>query len=87
MGGILALKAMAHQHWPAEARDAQWKKTFYQPFDDIDRAALGLRFTLHLLVTALISSGHWELFEDGLGPLAQAEARRRSRPKPSGRWL
>ncbi len=70
--GILALKAMAHQLWPKGKR-RPWKKTFYQPFDEIDKAALGLRFTLHLPVTAMIPPGHWELFQMALG-LAQAGA-------------
>ena len=70
--GIIALKAMAHQLWPRGKRH-RWKKTFYEPFDDIDRAALGLRFTLHLPVTAMFPPGHWELFQMALG-LAQAGA-------------
>ncbi|MDP2659922.1 MAG: aldo/keto reductase, partial [Dehalococcoidia bacterium] len=45
----------------------------YEPFDEIDRAALGLRFTLHLPVTALIPPGHWELFQMAMG-LAQSGA-------------
>src|SRR5208337_5548598 len=45
--GILALKAMAHQQWP-NGKKRRWNKTFYEPFDEIDQAALGLRFTLHL---------------------------------------
>ncbi len=70
--GILALKAMAHQLWPKGKR-RPWKKTFYEPFDEIDHAALGLRFTLHLPVTAMFPPGHWELFQMALG-LAQAGA-------------
>ncbi len=70
--GILALKAMAHQQWPpGEKRN--WSKTFYEPFDELDQAALGLRFTLHLPVTAMFPPGHWELFKLALG-LAQAGA-------------
>ena len=73
--GILALKAMAHQKWPAETKPAQrrWKKAWYQPFDEIDKAAIGLRFTLHLPVTAMIPPGHWELFKMAVG-LAQSGA-------------
>ena len=73
--GILALKAMAHQAWPKRSRAArrQWNKAWYEPFDQIDKAALGLRFTLHLPVTALIPPGHWELFKMALD-LAQAGA-------------
>lgn len=69
---ILALKAMAHQLWPRGKRH-RWRKTFYEPFDDMDRAALGLRFTLHLPVTALFPPGHWELFRMALD-LAQSGA-------------
>ena len=69
---ILALKATAHRQWPKGKRH-RWKKTFYEPFDNIDRAALGLRFTLHLPVTAMIPPGHWELFQMALD-LAQAGA-------------
>jgi predicted aldo/keto reductase-like oxidoreductase len=70
--GIMALKAMAHRKWP-KGKKHRWKKTFYEPFDEIDRAALGLRFTLHLPVTAMFPPGHWELFQMALG-LAQAGA-------------
>jgi predicted aldo/keto reductase-like oxidoreductase len=70
--GIIALKAMAHQLWP-RGKKHRWKKTFYEPFDEIDKAALGLRFTLHLPVTAMFPPGHWELFKMALN-LAQAGA-------------
>jgi len=70
--GILALKAMAHQQWP-KGKKHRWEKTFYEPFDEIDKAALGLRFTLHLPVTAMFPPGHWELFQMALG-LAQLGA-------------
>ena len=70
--GILALKAMAHQLWP-RGKKRKWNKTFYEPFDEIDQAALGLRFTLHLPVTAMFPPGHWELFKMALD-LAQAGA-------------
>ncbi|MGW8257543.1 MAG: aldo/keto reductase [Thermoguttaceae bacterium] len=70
--GIIALKAMAHQLWPG-GKKHRWKKTFYEPFDEIDRAALGLRFTLHLPVVAMFPPGHWELFQMALD-LAQAGA-------------
>ena len=61
--GILALKAMMHQNWPNDLKESErpWEKAWYEPFDDVDKAALGLRFTLHLPVTALIPPGHWEL--------------------------
>ena len=62
--GILALKAMMHQNWPKDLKESQrsWEKAWYEPFDDIDKAALGLRFTLHLPVNAMFPPGHWELF-------------------------
>ena len=73
--GILALKAMAHRKWPAQsqAADRRWQKAWYEPFDTVDKVALGLRFTLHLPVTAMITPGHWELFQMALD-LAQAGA-------------
>jgi predicted aldo/keto reductase-like oxidoreductase len=70
--GIMALKAMAHQRWP-KGKKHRWEKTFYEPFDDADMAALGLRFTLHLPVAAMFPPGHWELFQMALN-LAQAGA-------------
>jgi predicted aldo/keto reductase-like oxidoreductase len=70
--GLLALKAMAHRQWP-KGEKRRWSKTFYEPFDEMDKAALGLRFTLHLPVNALIPPGHWELFKMALD-LAQAGA-------------
>lgn len=73
--GILALKAMAHQKWPEKSKpeDRRWKKAWYEPFDNIDKVALGLRFTLHLPVTAMLTPGHWELLKMALD-LAQAGA-------------
>ena len=46
--GILALKAMAHQKWTdAQAdRRKKWSKAWYEPWDELDRVSLGLRFTL-----------------------------------------
>ena len=69
---VLALKAMAHQKWP-ESAEKRWDKTWYEPFDTLDKVALGLRFTLHLPVDAMIPPGHWELFEMAVG-LAQSGA-------------
>ena len=73
--GILALKAMAHQSWPKDLNEGErpWPKAWYEPFDQNDVAALGLRFTLHLPVTSMIPPGHWELFRMALD-LAQAGA-------------
>ena len=73
--GILALKAMMHGTWPKDMKESErpWKKAWYEPFDEMDKAALGLRFTLHLPVNALIPPGHWQLFKMALD-LAQAGA-------------
>ena len=70
---ILALKVTAHQRWPEQDKRAEhrWKKMWYEPFDETDKVALGLRFTLHLPVTAMVPPGHWELFRMALG-LSQA---------------
>lgn len=73
--GILALKSMAHQKWPApmERDERRWKKTWYEPFDDVDKVSLGLRFTAQLPAHAMIPPGHWELFKMAV-ELAQAGA-------------
>ncbi len=73
--GILALKAMAHQKWPQSGNrsDRRWNKAWYEPFDEIDKVSLGLRFTSHLPVTAMIPPGHWELFKMAV-ELAQSGA-------------
>ena len=73
--GILALKAMAHQKWPESMKQEErpWKKTWYEPFEDIDKVSLGLRFTSHLPVHAMIPPGHWELFKMAV-ELAQSGA-------------
>jgi predicted aldo/keto reductase-like oxidoreductase len=73
--GILALKAMAHQRWPQSMKrnDRPWNKTWYEPFDDIDKVSLGLRFTSHLPAHAMIPPGHWELFKMAV-ELAQSGA-------------
>jgi predicted aldo/keto reductase-like oxidoreductase len=62
--GILALKAMAHQKWPQSLAGNQrrWNKAWYQPFDELDKVSLGLRFTSQLPAHAMIPPGHWELF-------------------------
>ena len=73
--GILALKAMAHQKWPEGTKrtERRWKKTWYEPFDDIDKVSLGLRFTSHLPAHAMIPPGHWDLFKMAV-ELAQSGA-------------
>jgi hypothetical protein len=73
--GILALKAMAHQKWPDGQSDRrkQWNKAWYDPFDELDRISLGLRFTSQLPVDAMIPPGHWDLFRKAVD-LAQSGA-------------
>jgi predicted aldo/keto reductase-like oxidoreductase len=63
--GILAIKAMAHQRWPRSMpqHERPWNKTWYEPFGDIDKVSLGLRFTSHLPAHAMIPPGHWDLFK------------------------
>jgi hypothetical protein len=84
--GLLALKAMAHQQWPQAGRPAAspWDKCWYEPLTEAGPAALALRFTLNLPVTAALPPGHWPLFklalecvESGrLGPLSEVEQER-----------
>ena len=50
-----------------------WNKTWYEPFDEIDKVSLGLRFTCHLPAHAMIPPGHWELFKMAV-ELAQSGA-------------
>ncbi len=73
--GILALKSMAHQKWPKSLGRSErpWDKTWYEPFDEIDKVSLGLRFTFHLPAHAMIPPGHWELFKMAV-ELAQSGA-------------
>ena len=41
--GILALKAMNHGKWPKDRKESErpWEKAWYEPFDEIDKAASG----------------------------------------------
>jgi aryl-alcohol dehydrogenase-like predicted oxidoreductase len=73
--GILAIKAMAHQKWPKSMKPEErpWKKAWYEPFDQIDKVSLGLRFTFHLPAHAMIPPGDWELFKMAV-ELAQSGA-------------
>lgn len=75
---ILALKALAKRKWKdGEARE--WSKAWYRPAESPGEAALGLRFTLSLPVTAAVSPGHLQLFDwacdaaDSLAPLTDTE--------------
>jgi aryl-alcohol dehydrogenase-like predicted oxidoreductase len=58
--GILALKSLARQRWPAGVA-RQWPKCWYQPVDTAEEVALGLRFTLAQPVTAAVCPSHAEL--------------------------
>ncbi len=64
--GILALKALARQPWPDQSRRKEWPKCWYQPILDSDEAALSLRFTLTLPVTAAVPPGDARLFKRAL---------------------
>jgi aryl-alcohol dehydrogenase-like predicted oxidoreductase len=82
--GLLALKGMARTRWPEGTTREQrrWSKAWYEPIDDESLAALALRFTLSLPVTAAIPPGHAELWELALRvaqdpqPLTPAEEQR-----------
>lgn len=58
--GILALKTLARQPWPAGA-EKKYPKCWYQPVDTPEDALLGMRFTLGRGVTAAVSPSHAEL--------------------------
>ena len=68
---LLALKAMACCAWPENMKqeDKPYPKCWYQPLDDADRAALALRFTLSLPVTAAVAPGDIRLFRLALNVL------------------
>lgn len=59
--GRLALKAMARAPWP-EGAPRRYRKTWYEPVDDPELAALALRFTLSQPITAAIPPGEPSLF-------------------------
>lgn len=58
--GILALKALARQPWPAGVTK-KWSKCWYQPVDAPEEVAQGLRFSLSKGATAAVSPSHAEL--------------------------
>lgn len=64
--GILALKALARQPWPADAQRGDWPKCWYQPILDPDEAAFSFRFTLSQPVTAAVPPGDKRLFRKAL---------------------
>ncbi|NLF00794.1 MAG: aldo/keto reductase [Anaerolineales bacterium] len=57
---VLALKALAKRPWE-EGEDRRWPKCWYSPVDSFEEAAMGLRFTLSLPITAAASPSHAEL--------------------------
>ena len=79
--GLLALKAMARTARLEGTRqeETRWSKCWYEPLDDERTAALALRFTLSLPITAALTPGHPEFWEIALreaqnpGPLTQEE--------------
>ena len=76
--GILALKSLAKQKWPANALK-KWFKCWYQPVDTPEEVAQGLRFTLSKPVTAAVCPSHAELLwmmcdaAEQLAPLSAEE--------------
>jgi predicted aldo/keto reductase-like oxidoreductase len=64
--GILALKALARQPWPAGAQRQDWPKCWYQPILDPEEAAFSFRFTLSQPVTAAVPPGDKRLFRKAL---------------------
>ena len=76
--GILALKAMARGPWPEE-HENNYPKCWYQPLNEPEAAALGLRFTLSHPVTAALPPGDENLFRMALKlgtdfkPLSESE--------------
>jgi aryl-alcohol dehydrogenase-like predicted oxidoreductase len=76
--GRLALKALARTSWK-EGETKPYPKCWYAPAMTSEEAALALRFTLSLPITAALSPSHAELLwwacdtADKLTPLSQAE--------------
>jgi hypothetical protein len=64
--GILALKALARQPWPAGAQRSDWPKCWYQPILDPEEATISFRFTLSQPVTAAVPPGDKRLFRKAL---------------------
>jgi len=60
--GILALKAMARQQWPRDAKRDEYPKCWYQPVTDPAEASLAVRFTLSEPITAAVPPGDIRLF-------------------------
>jgi len=80
--GLLALKAMARQKWPAGANKAQYPKCWYQPEDNERIASLALRFAWTRGIVVCVPPGDpgmWQmavrLASNGVRPLDDAEER------------
>jgi predicted aldo/keto reductase-like oxidoreductase len=75
---ILALKALARRKW-RENEEREWSKTWYRPAETEEEAAMALRFTLSLPITAAVSPGHEKLLmwmceaADNFSPLTDVE--------------
>ncbi|MCS7042587.1 MAG: aldo/keto reductase [Bryobacteraceae bacterium] len=61
----LALKGMAHTTWPKDlpAEQRKYRKCWYEPLDEPEKARLALSWTLSQEVTAAIPPGEASLFE------------------------
>jgi aryl-alcohol dehydrogenase-like predicted oxidoreductase len=76
--GFLALKSMAHQPWPKDAK-REYPNCWYQPISDEATANLSVRFTLSQLVAAAVPPGDLRLWRIALKaalnykPLAKGE--------------
>jgi predicted aldo/keto reductase-like oxidoreductase len=64
--GILALKAMAKGHWPADISHQNYEKCWYEPLKNEEDILTGLRFTLSHPITAAIPPGEPALFKTAL---------------------
>lgn len=58
--GMLALKALARRDWK-DAEKREWPKCWYRPSLDREEAAMALRWTLSMPVTAAVSPSHADL--------------------------
>lgn len=77
----LALKGLAHTTWPRDlpASQRRYRKCWYEPLDEPERARLALSWTLSQEVTAAIPPGEASLFDLALSiaasfvPLSRAQ--------------
>jgi aryl-alcohol dehydrogenase-like predicted oxidoreductase len=58
--GCLALKTLAKRKW-MEGEEKKWPKCWYKPVDTYEEAAIAVRFTLSMPITAAVSPSHAEL--------------------------